>query len=294
MSRFNQELATLQFKENLDVLLQRQGSELRMCVMTGGHDGEGASPVSQKGSVQSYTPGKFSEKKVSNPPTDRRWVHPTPRAVNILEDKLDQLQSSVQLDSQDMQLISMSLGRDHDDEIIRAFHGTNRVGKRGELTRAFKSENKIAAGTNPLTVKKLKQAAAVLQRNHVMPMHGPKYVLINSYQKYALLNDLEMINQDYVSKSTLEAGTLPNFLGFQFVEFEGLKSNGAETLDYVPIFVRAGLYLGLWEDITASISQRRDLDNDPWQYSATSFFGATRLQEDFCVEVACSRPDIMA
>jgi hypothetical protein len=40
------------------------------------------------------------------------------------------------------------------------------------------------------------------------------------------------------------------------------------------------MHLGLWNDMKNSVSQRNDLQGEPWQVYTTMTAGATRIEED--------------
>ena len=48
----------------------------------------------------------------------------------------------------------------------------------------------------------------------------------------------------------------------------------------LPVWCRSGMHLGIWGDVKNSVSQRRDLQGEPWQLYTTMTIGATRLEED--------------
>jgi hypothetical protein len=48
------------------------------------------------------------------------------------------------------------------------------------------------------------------------------------------------------------------------------------------------MHLGMWNDISADISQRKDLGGLPYQVYLYGTFGATRLEEKRVVQVPCA------
>jgi len=53
----------------------------------------------------------------------------------------------------------------------------------------------------------------------------------------------------------------------------------------VPVWAKSGMHLGVWGDIQTSISQRHDLQGEPWQAYVKMTMGATRLEEDKIVKI---------
>ena len=72
------------------------------------------------------------------------------------------------------------------------------------------------------------------------------------------------------------------FLGINFVHTELLTTgtdDQAGTSTQSPLWMKSGVYLGIWEDIYTSISQRHDLQSEPYQSYNKCTIGGTRLEE---------------
>ena len=281
-------LYTKQYSSNLELLLQKMGSMIRPYVTTGFHTGEGASPVNQEAQYDARDLVPYAPKGRTDSSYERRWVSPMSKVVNPMVAKFDEIRTFADLTSQKVQNAAYALGRAQDQEIIRAIHQSNKVGKDYPSTasRALPAAQKLAVDSSALTIAKVKRAKARLEANHVSKMHGPVCCLINARQKLALLEDAEIINKDYVTKSTLEVGRIPDLLGVHFVEVEDLMQDSSGN-DLIPMFAKSGVYLGLWDDINVSINRRTDLEDDPWEAYTKSTFGATRIEEGRVVEIAC-------
>jgi len=81
-------------------------------------------------------------------------------------------------------------------------------------------------------------------------------------------------------------GRITRFLNFDIVYSERLAT--ASSVRTVFAFVKSGLYLGMWKDMTHRIDQRVDLSSLPFQVYSASSYGSTRLQPGKVVEVLCS------
>jgi hypothetical protein len=55
----------------------------------------------------------------------------------------------------------------------------------------------------------------------------------------------------------------------------------------VPVFVKSGMHLGIWNDISTDIAQRKDLQGWPWQAYVYMTAGATRIEEKKIVKIWC-------
>src|SRR6185312_870875 len=95
-----------------------------------------------------------------------------------------------------------------------------------------------------------------------------------------LLAEAQVISTDFNDKPVLVEGKVTRFLGVNFIHSERL---GTGTNDQAgtstPCFVwqKEGMHLGIWNDISTNISQRHDLQSEPWQAYVYMTAGATRL-----------------
>jgi hypothetical protein len=84
----------------------------------------------------------------------------------------------------------------------------------------------------------------------------------------------------------VEGNIIKRFLGFNFIHSERLPVNGSGQRR-VPVWAKTGMHLGIWNDITNDISQRKDIENHPYQLYTAMTLGATRLEEKKVVELPC-------
>ena len=83
-------------------------------------------------------------------------------------------------------------------------------------------------------------------------------------------------------------GKITSFMGFRFVHCERLKTGTDDqsgTSTGIPVFVKSAIHLGMWDDVSTSISKRNDLQGEPWQAYVTGMFGATRIEERKIVRI---------
>lgn len=288
-----------QFSSNLKLKLQQEGSRLRGCVMTGSHIGEQASPVDQYGAVvANKVVGRYNPMTRVDAPTDRRWVLPQDYDLPQLVDSFDKLRLLTDPTSVYVTNAVYALGRAMDDEIIAGIFGTNQTGKSGGTATSFGSGQTVnvaqgAASATNLTVAKLREAKRILMSNNVDLNGGFNateeiYCAVNATAHDSLLAEVQVISTDFNDKAVLVEGRVERFLGINFVHTELLTTgtdDAAGTSTQVPLWVKSGVYMGMWDDIKTDVSERKDLQGIPTQVYVKGTFGATRLEEKKVVKI---------
>lgn len=282
-----------EFATNIDLLLQQKGSKLRGLVTSGSYIGEQASPVDQIGAVemQSVT-GRFEAMGRVDADTDRRWVLPLDFDLPQLIDSFDKLRLLTDPESVYVQNAVFAAGRKIDDLIIDAAFGTAKTGKSGSTSTTFPSGQQVAvnhgaSGNTGLTVAKLREARRLLRAAEVDLDMEPITCIVTAEQEDNLLAEAQVISLDYNDRPVLVDGKLKSFLGMSFVHCERLDLDGS-SYRRVPVFAKSGLHLGIWNDITTDISQRKDLKGLPFQSYVYMTMGATRIEEEKVVEIKCA------
>lgn len=282
-----------QFATAVEMLLQQKVSKLRPYVMSGNHKGEAASPVDQIGAVEMQeAPSRFSPISPVHAAVDRRWVFPSFFDLPQLMDKQDELQILSDPKSKYVQNAVAAANRKFDDLLIDAMFGTAYTGKSGSTSTAFSSANQVAvnhdsASNVGLSVAKLIKAKQLLMANQVDLDSDPLTCVITSKQHANLLKEVQIISKDYNEGMVLKEGKLERFLGINFIHCERLDTDGS-SYRRVPVFAKSGMYLGIWNDIQADVSQRKDLTMLPWQAYIYIGAGATRLEENKIIEIKCA------
>lgn len=293
MSQFDINLAVQQYTNNVQLLLQQRGSKLRDKVIFGSHVGKQAAVVDQ------YAPVNARRRTGRNEPltgmdtqNDRRWVLPNDYDWDERVDNFDKLRLIVDPMSSYVQNGVYAMGRAMDAEIITAFFGTAKTGETGSTSTTFPSTQQVAvdvgaAAATGLNVAKLRAAKKILLANEVDIENDPLYIAITAEQHDDLLGDPNINSKDYNDRPVLVDGKVTSFMGFNFVHIEGLST---DTSSYrrIPVWAKSGMHLGMWNDITTDISQRKDLSSLPWQVYVYGTFGATRTEEKKIVEIKCS------
>lgn len=282
-----------QFSSNIQLLLQQKGSKLRDLVMTGSHVGKQASPVDQIGSISMQpVTGRFQAMGRVDAAVDRRWVFPSDFDLPQMIDSFDKLRLLTDPQSAYVQNAVYAAGRKMDDLIIAAIFGTAKTGETGATSTVFSSSNQVSASfgasaATGLTVAKLREAKRLLMSYEVDLDNDPLTCIVTAKQHDNLLAEAQVISTDFNDKPVMVEGKITRFLGINIVHCERLTQNGSSQYR-VPVFAKSGMYLGLWNDIKTSISQRHDLQGEPYQSYVYMTAGATRLEENKFVELPCA------
>lgn len=282
-----------QYTTNVQMLLQQKGSKLRDTVTMGKHTGKAAVLVDQFGSTTAHKrTTRYAPLTPANMPTDRRWVYPVDYDWNDLIDNADKLRMLIDPQSSYVTAGTYAMGRAMDDEIISGFFADAKTGEAGGTTTSFLAANQVAVNFGAgaacgLTVAKLKEARRLLLANEVDFDAETVYVAVTAKQDYDLLQEAQIINMDYNTRPVLVDGRIKSFLGFQFIDIQRLSLDGS-SYRRIPVWVKSGMHLGMWEDIKTDVSQRKDLEGLPWQVYCYGTFGATRVEEKRVVEIKCS------
>lgn len=289
------DLYTTQFTSNVQLLLQQTQSKVSPYVSSGNHVGKMASPVNQVGVVQMKAPsGRFSPITRQDPEMVRRWVMPVDKDAAIYIDRFDQLKTIVDPQSSEVQAMVAAANREYDDRCLNAFFATAYIGvdESNLTTEAFDTTNcRVsqsfgASGNTGLTVAKLIEAKRILMHFENDLDSDPVTMIITSKQVSDLLNQAQVVSSDFNPNPVLVNGKLTQFLGINIVQSERVP--WASNVRSVPMFVKSGMHLGRWMDISIDISQRKDLTGQPWQIYGMMSSGATRLENGKVIEIQCA------
>ena len=273
-----------QYAANLLHLSQQKGSRLRAAVrleqVTGRNayiDRIGQAAARKRTSRHGDTP------QLDTPHSRRRVTLADYDWADLIDD-LDKVRLLVDPASAYSQAGAWAMGRAMDDEIIAAFTGTAYAGVDGTSSVALPSGQKVAAGASGLTVAKLLSAKEILDGNDVDESIA-RYVAVTSKQVSDLLNTTEVKSSDYNTVKALAQGELDTFLGFKFLRTERLGLDGSSNRRVVA-WAQDGMALAIGKEPTARIDERAD-KNYATQVYYSMAIGATRLEEEKVVEIAC-------
>ncbi len=291
------QLYTTEFATEVEVLLQQMQSKLRGKVREKQHTGKMASPINQVGPVALKAPaGRFAPMPNQNPDLFRRWVFPQDGELPQLIDSFDELKTIVDPKNAYATGAAAAVGRAWDDSVISAFFGTATLGQDagGLTTEAFSTTNFQVASTfgsssaSGLTIAKIIEAKRILEHYHNDLEMDAACMVIGSQQHADLYNQVQIVDQlGYRGiDAQVSGGRVRSVLGIEMVMSERLSVSS--NVRNVPVFVKSGMHLGVWKDMTNVIDYRPDLSGRPWQLLTQTSFGATRLQAGKVVSILCS------
>ena len=292
-----QALYTTQFTTNLELLLQQRGSLLRGRVREGMHVGKMASPVNQVGTLALKAPaGRFAPLPSQEAAYTRRWVFPQEGELPQLVDTFDELQTIVDPKSALVETAANAVGRAWDDCLLLQATGVAQLGQDANslTTETFSTTNFQIASTfgsasaSGLTVAKVIEAKRILRHYHNELEFDQPTMVIGSQQESDLLNQVQVVSTEFNDRPVLVDGHVKRFLGFDIVVSERLPQTTLNSVRGVLVFVKSGLYLGMWKDMTNRIDVRFDLSGTPWQVLTQTMYGATRTQPGKVLQILCS------
>lgn len=199
-------------------------------------------------------------------------------------DKMDDVRTLGDPTSAIVQSGVAGMGRQMDDLIIAAASGTAYTGKAGGTSTVLPSSQKVAVGSSNLTLAKLLSGLEILNGNDVDPS-DPKYIVISSGMLTSLLNTTEIKSADYNSVKALVQGEVDSFLGMKFIRSERLA--GGATARKALLFTKSGIGLAIGKDVKSRITEESTLHFAKQLYFSMCL-GASRLEEDKVVEIACN------
>lgn len=273
-----------QYKSNVFHLAQQKGSRLRGAVksetVTGtSHYFEriGATAAQVRTTRHSNTPQidtPHSRRKVTL--ADYDWAD--------LIDQEDKVRMLISPQSEYAKAGAYAMGRAMDDAIIAAASGNAFGGVAGATSIALPAGQKIAVGTTSLTVAKLIAAKEILDASDVDP-DETKYLVCSAKEITSLLGDDKVTSADYNSVKALVAGQVDTFMGFNFIRTERIAASAGDNLALA--FTQSAIGLALGRDIQTRISERDD-KNYATQVFLSMTIGATRVEDEKVVEIACN------
>ncbi len=282
-----------EYKANVELLLQQNDTRLAGAVTIGSYVGKAASIVEQFGEATAQLKtGRHSDTPLLDLSQDKRWVFPSDYEWASLIDNEDQLRAIVDLTSPYAQAGAAAMNRAKDDVILAAIFGTNYKGENGTTSESFGT---VGSGTydvgvnvggtaSALNVAKLQSGVRILMTANKGELMEPVYGAISSYEHDSLLKEIQVVNKDYGASAVLVDGKVKRFMGVDFILTERLTITSGNRL--IPLWLKSGVHLGLWNDIMADIGVRRDKSMAKQVYLCMTL-GATRTQLGKQVRVSC-------
>ena len=185
------------------------------------------------------------------------------------------------------QSAAMAMGRATDDELIAAFNASAATGKTGSTSTALPASQQIAVAATGLTIDKLREAKEILDLSDVDPSE-PRFLVASPKQFTDLLETTEITSSDFNTIKALVSGQVDTFLGFKFLMSNRLPVDGSsDRLCFA--WAQRGMLLAVAQDLVIRIDERPDKSYATQVYAGLGI-GATRMEEDKVVEIACDEP----
>jgi len=273
-----------QFSANVSMLSQQMGSLLRPAVDVESVTGEKAYFDSVGSSAAVAKTTRHGDTPLVETPHSRRQVDLTTYEWADLIDDSDKVRMLIDPTSTYARAAAAAMGRAMDDSIITALEGTAKTGKEGGTSTTLPAAQKIAHGSAGLTIAKLVSAKKILDEGNVDPSI-PRYIVVSPEQIEDLLNNTTVTSQNYNTVRSLVQGEVSTFVGFQFITSNRLNDDGTSRLCFA--FAQDGMKLAIGKDVTARIDERSDKSYST-QVFYCSVFGATRMEEEKVVQIACN------
>jgi hypothetical protein len=283
-----------QYTDQVVLLSQQKGSRLRGAVTSDTHHGDGAVAVDQIAETNDQEAGGRNSPIVHADLTQsRRWVYPQSRDWSTTLASFDKVKLAVGagMEGKITEAGMAAMRRRIDRIIIPAFFATAVTGVSGAGTETFPAGNQVSVSlggtTSGLNVAKLLEAQRLLEANDVDTETEMVFCGITAKQHNNLLNEIQVVSKDFNSAPVIENGHVKRWGIFNFIQSE-LFETDSSSYRRCPVWVPSGMHFGIWQDITADISQRKDLTGQPWQVYMSLIAGATRVDSDKVMEIKCA------
>jgi hypothetical protein len=282
--------AIQQYKANVELLLQQKESRLRSAVTSDTYQAKAASVVEQFGEVAAVKKtGRHTDTPLLDVPQEKRWVFPVDYEWASLIDNQDKLRMIVDPTSPYAMAGAAAMNRAMDDEILTAVFGTNFKGENGTTAETFDTTNfqvgvNVGGTASSINVAKLQSAIQKLIAANKGELTEEVWGCISSFEHDALLKEVQINNKDFGGSAVLVDGKVTRFMGVNFIISERLAITGGNRL--IPIWVKSGLHLGMWQDIMTRIAERPDKSHATQVYLCGTF-GATRTQPGKSIQILC-------
>ena len=301
-----------QYGKTLDLVAETKGGKFTGMSLEDTVTGEDAY-YDQLGSV--YATAVVDSGSDTDSPSDsishlRRKLDLTNYEVGLLLDRFDKVQTLINPESEYVMRQVSSLMRKKDIEFIKGALGTASTGKAGAGSADLGTGNKILQANAGLTIAKIREARAILQKNGVDlddPMNEA-YLAVTPTQIEDLLGNTEATSADFMNVKALVSGGIDTFYGFKIVvsnllPFVATDTNVANltwSASDVPAvsstddnvrgcfaWVKSGVRSAVGMGIETDIAKRADKRFNWYAYSAMRC-GAVRMEEEKVVQIQCS------
>jgi len=273
-----------QFGANIDLLSQQKDSRFMGKVRMESQTGEigfyeqiGATAAVERTSRHGDTP------RVDTPHARRSVTMQTFEWADLI-DQADRVRLLIDPTSSYAKSAMMAMNRSRDDIMIEAALGTAKTGKNGTTNVVLPASQKVAAAATGLTIAKLRAASQIINANDVDP-DIRRYMAITAQQLDDLLATTEITSSDFNTVKALVEGKVNEFMGFTFLRSERLTLDSNSDRQIIA-WAEDGILLAQGSNNITRITERDDKSYST-QVFRSEDFGATRMEEDKVVEIAC-------
>lgn len=271
-----------QYSNNVAMLSQQKGSLLRGAVDTETVIGKNAFFDQVGVATAQKRVTRHADTPQMDTPHSRRRVSLVDYEYADLIDNQDKIRTLIDPTSSYALAAAYALGRAQDDEIIAAISGNAFSGETGSTSVPLPGAQAITeAGTDGLTVTKLRSAKEILDNGSVDPSI-PRYIAVGPRQITNLLATTEVTSSDFNTVKALANGELNSFLGFNFIVINRLALASSKRLCLA--WAMDGVKMALGQDIMSRIDERSDKGYATQVYVCQSI-GATRMEEAKVVSI---------
>lgn len=280
-----------QFSANVQMLVQQKGSKLRNIVSFEPVRGKDAyfDQIGQVAAVKKTT--RHADTPQVDTPHKRRRLTLETFIWSDLIDNDDKVRMLIDPTSEYSNAAAWAMGRGMDQVIVDAALGTAAVGESGaEKVDLPASQIIDSAGASKFTFDKLREVKRVFDSKEA-PSEG-RYIILCAQQLDDLLSETKVTSSDYASAKALVRGELDTFMGFKFIQLNGLRADKTLIIPesggvrHCLAFQSEGIKLGIGQDIVGKITERDDKCFATQVYYEMSI-GATRMQEELVVQINC-------
>lgn len=289
---------TTMYSSRLEQLLQQMRSLLRDRVESKFYVGHQASPVTQMTAVKMrQVTGRYQPMGRVDADFIRPWVFPVDYDLPQLIDTFDLLKTIIEPTSEYVMNASSAAGRQWDDTIMAAACAVRMIGvNEGSMTtdnfdttKYQIAVNFMSSSNSGMTVQKFIELKRLFRHYQNEIEQDPVTVVMGSQQESDMLNQAQVVSSDFRSgEPVLESGKLIKFLGMNIVYSERVPETTIGTTRGVLAWVRSGLHLGIWQDMSNRISIRNDIEGEPFQLYTKMSCGGVRMQPGKVMRVLCA------
>jgi hypothetical protein len=252
-----------------------------------GYTGEGVQPVKHIGEFDFDTKqGRLAPTPTKEPSYFGRYLTPITKQGAPIIDRNDRLSLGFDPSSQLMAALKAGAMRAKDDVIVPAITGPAKTGKDGAATTAHPASQLVGddvGGTDsPLNRDKLIAAQELLLAADVDLEAEKPCIAIDARSHSALLRQLDVTDSTNKLSGVIVNGRVVEVHGFHVVHSNRLTKTGQFRV--LPVWVKSGVHLGVWEDLITRIDERADLSY-ALQLYGEFVIGATRTEEKKVVRI---------